>query len=176
MNLYEQLCNITDADKYSDVEFFYPSKLKHRHAPNQLVDDQKLSCDIVSQELDMRVEINKHDITNFKFSITYIDFIKEPFFRYDSKGVAHHNKKQNLQKGMITTPHFHKYDEEGDMYAYKTNDLISRPDEFKNVNAALYLFGEEANIIFSKGVPVVKLDETLFSLSQDPLEGITFDL
>lgn len=126
------------------------------------------------------VKVNNHNF--FQFKLRYKDFLPAPFFRFDSDGETHRNKIDglSLEEQSITTPHFHKFNENGIEIAYKTDKLLN-PEEAKaleDINLCIAHFFHESNIRVNKeGFPEVKImSNTLgFSLSQeDPNQNVLF--
>lgn len=153
-NNYNELCE--------SIETIHPS-----------INDDKL-------ELSVLVKVNNHD--HFYFKLKYREFVKAPFFRFDSDGTTHHNRIDGipLSKQAITTPHFHKFNENGIEIAYKTDKLLD-PRESKaleDINLCLIHFFHESNIRLKEDdFPTVKILPGTLDLkmsTQDPNENIVF--
>lgn len=112
----------------------------------------------------------------------------DPCFRFESAGLAHTNTYDYipLPERLVTTPHFHKYDEHGNLLAYKTEEL---KDEAKckailsDINLALAHFCHETNLrsgekkIPEIGIPQQDLlaGEYQSGTDSDPLQGVSFE-
>jgi hypothetical protein len=94
------------------------------------------------------VEVTNHK--SFKFKIRCNDCCPEPFFRYDSDGITHRNNFDNipLSEQQITTPHFHRFNEEGITFAYKSASLLKEEERkaLEDINLCIAHFFNEGNI------------------------------
>ena len=126
------------------------------------------------------VKVNNHNF--FQFKLRYKEFLPAPFFRFDSDGETHRNKIDglSLEEQSITTPHFHKFNENGIEIAYKTDKLLN-PAEAKaleDINLCIAYFFHESNIrVNEDSFPEVKImSNTLgFSMSHiDPNQNVLF--
>lgn len=106
------------------------------------------SSDVDSVSL--MVEVNKANQGNYKFKLNCEEFIPAPFFRFDSIGKTHRVKRDGIKLNdqQVTTPHFHKYNEEGVEIAYKTKELIDKEtaEALKDINLCLAHFCHESNL------------------------------
>jgi len=128
----------------------------------------------------VEVKINDHDY--FHFKLKYKTFVPAPFFRFDSDGDTHRNKVDGilLKDQVITTPHFHKYNENGIEIAYKTGKLLD-PNESKaleDINLCIIHFFHESNTrLNNDDFPEIKImSDTLgFKMTkEDPNQNINF--
>ena len=126
------------------------------------------------------VKVNNHDF--FQFKLRYKSFVPAPFFRFDSDGETHRNKVDGveLKDQVITTPHFHKFNESGIEIAYKTDKLLD-PKESKaleDINLCIIHFLHESNTrLKDDAFPEIKImSDTLgFKMTkEDPNQNITF--
>lgn len=126
------------------------------------------------------VKINNHDF--FQFKLRYKSFVPAPFFRFDSDGDTHRNKVDgvSLEESQITTPHFHKFNENGIEIAYKTDKLLD-PKESKaleDINLCIIHFFHESNIrLKDDDFPEIKImtDSLGFKMTkEDPNQNIDF--
>lgn len=101
------------------------------------------------------------------------DLCAQPFFRFESKGVAHRNKNPNhpLYKRSIPTPHFHSFDADGYLMAYKTPALDTTTD-IHDINVGMELFCQSSNTFSESGsVPLINITGASSTVIIDPLEG-----
>ena len=93
------------------------------------------------------VQINNHQY--FQFKLRYKNYLPGPFFRYDSDGETHRNKIDGipLHEQLITTPHFHKFNQEGIEIAYKSDKLldIEQVKALEDINLCIAHFFHESN-------------------------------
>ena len=132
----------------------------------------------------MTCEVRNGDKTDCSFQIVSDKFKKGVVIRYDSGGGTHKNEVPfiPLAKQSVTTPHFHKYDDNGYFLAYKT-DLLNNPKQAEHlfdIDFGFPYFCQESVIytndehelpeiqVFREGyLPFEREDK-------DPLEGINF--
>lgn len=135
-------------------------------------DDNMILC--------VEVKINNH--AYFQFKLRYQSFVPAPFFRFDSDGTTHHNRIEGipLNEQAITTPHFHKFNENGIEIAYKTDKLLD-PKESKaleDINLCIIHFFHESNTrLKDDDFPEIKIQsDTLgFKMTkEDPNQNIDF--
>ena len=88
------------------------------------------------ENIELIVESDKYNRRDFKFKLRFSKFFDEPFFRFDSSGLAHKNYDPNIELHLqkIDTPHFHKYDSNGRCIAYQTKPLKIVPINEINLN------------------------------------------
>ena len=109
---------------------------------------------------------------------------KVVLFRYDSNGPTHKNSLPHipLSEQIVTTPHFHKYDNNGFFIAYKTDLLKDSKHSIplRDIEFGFPYFCQEGNItsVSSEELPtlqVIKEGELPFDYDDiDPLDGIIF--
>ena len=102
-----------------------------------------------------------------------------PCYRFDSDGSGHLNMGDiNLPERFVETPHFHRFDKEGDLIAYQTDDWITDKDKLlSDQRAALASFAREENIVYDE-LPNIYNENELFppdNKMYDPLEGENFN-
>lgn len=108
-------------------------------------------------------------------------FGEKPCFRFCSRGAPHMNEEtgQGLAARLIPTPHFHRIDNRGILYAYQKPPLVDPVESSKIINdpqLGTNLFCQETNLFSPNGsFVVVKIIATELDLSTgDPLDGATF--
>lgn len=128
----------------------------------------------------VKVKINNH--AYFQFKLRYKSFLPAPFFRFDSDGETHRNKIDgiSLEESQITTPHFHKFNENGIETAYKTDKLLD-PKECKaleDINFCIVHFFYESNTrLKDDDFPIIKIESNTLGFKMnkdDPNQNITF--
>ena len=176
-DLLRSIQSLIENNKRCDDSNFRPLRAKHSGRPNDFVDVKPLahSVDELNDFLEVTVEVNVVDYSNFKFRLTS-DQIYFPFFRYDSTGRSHRNRHIPLGKGdMIPCPHFNTYNQDGYNIAYRTNVIEKQEQFLQNPEFALKHFFIEGNVNSGKNNPKVELDSKLFSeVPLNPIEGIHF--
>jgi len=108
-------------------------------------------------------------------------FSEKPCFRFCSRGSPHVNEERGdgLPARAVPTPHFHRVDSGGILYAYQSDPLLNpveRDEILCNPQLGANLFCQETNLFSPNGGFVeVKIMATEFDLSTgDPLNGATF--
>jgi len=126
------------------------------------------------------VKINNHNF--FQFKLRYQTFFDEPFFRFDSDGVTHHNKIDGIPLHLqaVKPPHFHRFNADGLEIAYQTEKLLNETEKkaLEDINLCIAYFFQESNTRLNQNeFPVIKiLPGTLgFSfITEDPNQNVTF--
>ena len=128
----------------------------------------------------VNVKVNNYNF--FQFKLRAKEYTPCPFFRFDNDGDTHRNKVDGitLEKNVITTPHFHKYNEKGIEIAYKTDKLLNKQEAkaLEDINLCIAHFFHEANIrVKQDKFPVVNILTNSLGLdfsTSDPNENMTF--
>ena len=103
----------------------------------------------INEEIVFIVEQSKRD-NKYGLKLRCQNFIKEPYFRFDSDGPAHRNEnpKIPLEEQSIKTPHFNSFDESGNYIAYQ-NETLRNENEAQiianDINFGISLFCMETN-------------------------------
>lgn len=128
----------------------------------------------------VKVKINNHDF--FEIKLKYKEFMPAPFFRFDSDGTTHHNRIDGipLNEQAITTPHFHKFNENGIEIAYKTDKLLD-PKESKALEdiklCIIHFFHESNTRLKDDDFPEIKIQSNTLGFKmtkEDPNQNIDF--
>jgi hypothetical protein len=156
-------------------------KPTHRNTRTQKV---KVEHSEISTNVELVVESKIENKRDFKFILRASDFSKEPFFRFDSDGLAHfnHGTGEPLFKEKIDTPHFHKYDREGRNIAYHTKSLQIETEKealLSDINLCMAHFCDESKTYYQTDYLEVmqtppneiNFDTHIFN----PLEGETYE-
>ncbi len=127
----------------------------------------------------LNVSLNVDNTKSFGFKIFCDNLMPEPCYRFDSDGPSHTNPPAAnlvLRDRRVHTPHFHKYDQDGRLTAYKTDELASDETSFvDDYQKAIKHFFEEERVSVEGSVQI--LTETLpFGVHdfEDPLKGVEF--
>ncbi|MFY0483357.1 hypothetical protein ACI6PS_12205 [Flavobacterium sp. PLA-1-15] len=103
----------------------------------------------INEDIIFMVEQSKRD-NKYGIKLRCQNFIKTPYFRFDSDGPAHRNEnpKIPLEEQSIKTPHFNSFDENGNYIAYQ-NETLKNENEAKiianDINFGISLFCMETN-------------------------------
>lgn len=95
------------------------------------------------------VEQSKRD-NKYGIKLRCANFLKQPFFRFDSDGPAHRNENPEipLEEQSIKTPHFNTFNEIGKSIAYQ-NEVLKNGKEAQiianDINFGISLFCTETN-------------------------------
>lgn len=102
-------------------------------------------------------------------------------FRYDSDGGTHRNKYDDipLENQSVTTPHLHKYDEQGRFLAIKTDAIMHDELKARDIETGFHIFCDEGRLLSSKTGDYPKafigeMTKSLFDDEKDPCEGVKF--
>lgn len=91
----------------------------------------------------------KSQLIDYGFQV-FVSLFEQPILRFDADGATHYNSRDDtipLLEREIKTPHFHKFDEDGIEYAYRTSYLIEHEYQIQNdIQSGLNHFCEEHNI------------------------------
>lgn len=103
--------------------------------------------------------------------------------RYDSDGKTHRNNYEDIPlcQQSITTPHLHKYDEEGRFLAIKTESIMQDETKARGIQTGFRIFCEEGNILSQndREYPQAIIGDMMtipFETEEtDPCEGVNFN-
>jgi hypothetical protein len=157
------------------------SKVKARH-PALKIGHANVTHETVKKSLNFEVEVKISNCKDFKFKLFCSELFGSPFFRFDSCGASHRNNDPEipLKEQLVTTPHFHQYNEKGIEIAYKTAALLSelQLQQLEDINVCVMHFCEEGNMRYQKNdFPEVNLQmgELGFKFTDDdPLKNVGF--
>lgn len=126
-------------------------RTKENH-PQSLYYEVDLDCtNPVFSNAKLLIEVTNGCRDKYSASIISDGLQGMQLFRLDTKGGAHVNGFDTsipLSERKVTVPHFHQFNEDGYMFAYKTEELRGNStDDFSlNVEFGLSLFFEKAHI------------------------------
>jgi hypothetical protein len=135
-------------------------------------------------DIKLIIESKVEDKRSFKFKLRSSNLTQEPYFRFDSDGVAHYNKSENvpLPEQKIDTPHLNAFNEKGKCIAYKTSALKSQSESeaiLNDISLGMAHYCDEANVYFEKEyieiiqVPSDELDFEFDNLT--PVDGVEYE-
>ncbi len=158
----------TQKQNRNDINYF-ESKVKHI---------------TLADEISLIIEAKVRNHSDFKFKLRCKSLTEEPYFRFDSDGVAHQNKDPEipLREQMVTTPHFNSFDKNGRSIAYKTDKLKDEREAkaLEDINLCFAHFCFETNLRYliediTEIVPTPSTELFFASTSnEDILSNITF--
>lgn len=125
-------------------------------------------------------EIRNRDTYDYSFQIRSDRLKKQVVLRFDEGQAAHRNDIPGipLDQQCVTTPHFHKYNSDGYLVAYKTLNLEKASQLPLSIEEGFDLFLNEANICdegIDPRIQITKNGNILINLQQiDPLAEINF--
>jgi hypothetical protein len=122
--------------------------------------------------------------SHYGFKLRVPIFGELPCFRFDSDGPPHRNRLPTipLPRQQVTTPHFHFYNSDGVLVAYKSPSLLDPTVVYQlrqDLQFGLTFFCAEAimSAIDNAVLACVEVAASLpLPVSQDPLEGLSFDI
>jgi len=151
---------------------------------NYLEEKSETTHSTLNNLIDLIVTVKKNDYKYFQFKLRCKDLSETPFFRYDSDGIAHRNyenKDKILKEQQVTTPHFHHYNEDGLLLAYKTKSLLNEKEReaLEDINLCITHYFQESNIRLNKeDYPTIIINSTEIPYEfeeDDPHSNIYFD-
>ena len=115
-----------------------------------------------NSEMEFVAEVSVLNNQAFKFRLSDRNFMHPPLIRYDSKGIAHRNPSANqpLSEQKVEKPHFQRFNENGEPFAYKTDKLKTKEgeDELSNAIYCVMHFYEEANMDHDGDLPTLSIE------------------
>ena len=130
-------------------------------------------------EISFDCELRNKRTDNYSFQLLSSKIKNKLLFRLDQGNGTHRNNYTGikLQEQSIPTPHFHKYTEDGYLFAYQTEDL--KENSLMNIFEGVKSFCKEANIGQEEGadakIIIQRKGELPFEEDPDPLNGVKFD-
>jgi len=181
---FEFYSNLCLGDKILTVSPVELDEFKENHKGTR-TKSTKVLHKIIPHDLNFIVESNISNHKDYKFKLFCLNRYNHPFFRFDSDGLTHKNNDPNipLAEQSITTPHFHKYNQEGHETAFKTETLLNPGDTkalLEDINLGVVHFCIVANLVLSNSeYPQIVQTPTnelqLIINNDDPMRNISFD-
>lgn len=135
-----------------------------------------LTCTL-SETFVLLAQGNTTKITSYGLNLRAKRFCPQPLIRFDADGLAHTNPFPDvpLPERQVRPPHFHKFNDAGVEFAYKTHFLNENEAAVQqDINMGLAHFAEEANVVIDEPLSAVQKQMTFRPTSNDPLEGVPF--
>jgi len=165
-----------DSDKSVELPFLV-SKEKGNH-PSSLYESKDLVSSYPFGQTKLDCEVREKSEFDYSFSILSDRITKRVLFRLDEGDGTHYNRHISvpLNEQQVTTPHFHKYGNDGIMYAYKSI-LLKQINEPLNIHDAFGIFCDEIHLDGNRKSFEMKEDGVLPNMKEsvsDPLKGVDF--
>jgi hypothetical protein len=157
-------------------------KGNHKHTRAKTVE---VTHNSISEDIELIVESKIANKRDFKFKLRAPEFTGKPFFRFDSDGVSHYNRAEDIElsKQKVDTPHFHKYDPNGINLAYKTPSLENETEckaLLNDINLCMAHYSDESQTFYNDKdyieiiqTPPTELD--FESVKDNPTEGVNYE-
>ena len=158
------------------------TKKKVNHPTSLYVEKKVKSSQQLGEDI-FDCEIRNKDIKNYSYQLLTDAISKRVLFRLDEGNGTHRNNIPTipLKEQQIPTPHFHRYDENGRFFAYRTNELETK--SCLDIKQGVVLFCQEAKIIPSEKNAKIEIaiqEDGVISSEllndSDPLNGVDFNL
>jgi hypothetical protein len=178
---YDKYKIILEGIKNAPISPIKVSDRKENHR-SSLYKSLDITHNNVSDKITLRIEIRENN-SDFSISIDSSCFPSCQLLRYDSGDGTHRNNFSEIPLGeqSVPTPHFHRYNDEGYSFAYKTDKLKNEKESeaLSNIEFGFSYFCQESNIKYNNiNIPTIFIqpDGVLnFSYDDsDPLENINF--
>lgn len=178
---YQELIN---GIKNTSVPTITLDKIKgnHRHTRTKNIE---VTHNSIADYIELIVESKIANKRDFKFKLRAPEYTGVPFFRFDSDGVSHYNRSENIElpRQKVDTPHFHKFDQNGINVAYKTSSLENEPERralINDINLCMAHYSDESQTYYNNNnyveiiqTPLTELD---FDSNKDnPTEGVKYE-
>lgn len=182
IELYESYEKFMHSKK-SVISPFKINKIKENHR-NSLYSHDNLFCEFSFGNVSLNGEIRNRDRQDYSFQILSDAIKSRVVFRYDAGGGVHKNNIPSipLSQQSIDTPHFHRFNNEGYFFAYKTDKLMDKKEAraLCDIEFGFPFFCQQVNIKdkYSEEVPDLTINingEIVFYFDNyDPNEGVIF--
>lgn len=163
------------------VSPFSVTESKENHL-SSLYAETKLTSVFMFGDASMSCEIKNSDVSDFKLALLSTIIPSKTLFRFDSKGPDHKNKVDYipLSQQSVPTPHYHQFDEQGNLLAYQTPEMAdeTKKQEWHDVGAAFNFLCQSKNIHANqpddKPRILVATGTIPFDYGDDPINGLNF--
>lgn len=178
---YEGYYNFLNSKK-EIVSPFIVRDVRKEH-PSSLCATEELICELPYGKTELYSEVKKSTTYSYSLSIKSDIIDSRILLRYDSDGPTHKNSVDYipLEDQSIPTPHFHKFDEQGNLIAFQTDKLKNEKEAnaLKNIEFGFAYFCQSGNIIKNKtmDLPEIWVNDGMLPLdyNEDPTDGINFE-
>lgn len=128
-----------------------------------------------------RCRQNMIHLRSYSFQLFVKSFTADAIFRFESTGTRHNNPKNatlSLLERSVKTPHFQRFNEDGVIYAYRTEYIEENEEEILNdVNMGLREYCAECSLMVKSGPRLSILQQlNLFRFlpPEDPHNNVKF--
>lgn len=151
--------------------------------PSSLCATKELTCDLPYGNVELYSEVKKANTSNYSLSIKSDIIDSRILLRYDSDGPTHKNSVDYipLEDQSVPTPHFHKFDEQGNLLAFQTDKLKNEKEAnaLKNIEFGFAYFCQNGYIYKNKtmDLPEILVNDGMLPLdyNEDPTNGVNFE-
>lgn len=160
---------------------FVVSEAKTNH-PSSIYAETPMTSTHLFGEVDLSCEVNNTNMSDFSLRILSTIIPSKVIYRYDSDGPEHKNKVDYipLPQQSVPTPHYHRFDSQGYLLAYQTEDMKdnSQISNWKDIEKVFDYFCQSGNI--HTNIPddkpriVVNTGSLPLDLGDDPTNGLNF--
>ena len=178
LQIMQDYVQFMDSDKTIDLPVVV-SEHKKNH-PSSLYYVSALTSVFPFGETKFDCGIRDRDVLSYSFQIRSDKFESQVALRFDEGDAAHRTDIPGLplDRQSVTTPHFHRYNEQGYLIAYKNEELNAVAQTSIGIEDGFDIFLREAKIGRTVAAPLIKISENgiiQMNLQQtDPLAGVNF--
>lgn len=178
ITIMDEYVSFLESDKQGDMPLIV-SNPKQNH-PTSLYKEIPIIANVSFGNVVMDCEIRNKDTHNYSIQLTSDKIESRVLARIDEGNGTHRNCISSipLPEQQVTTPHFHKYNEDGYFFAYQTHDLKDYEEKSLPIEKGMSFFCNEMNVLSTNANPIgilVQEEGTLpFEFNIDPLDGINF--
>ena len=166
-----------------EVKSPFVVEMVRKEHPSSLCATENLVCELPYGNAELYSEIKKANTSNYSISIKSDIIDSRILMRYDSDGATHKNNVDYipLEEQSVPTPHFHKFDEQGNLLAYQTDKLKNEREAnaLKNIEFGFAYFCQNS-YIYKNGtmdLPDIWVNDGMLPLNynDDPVDGVNFE-
>lgn len=144
--------------------------------------EKNVDCSVSFGNSYISIEVKNGDSYNFSAKLMTDEISSKILLRYDSAGATHRNNFDYipLAQQLVTTPHIHKYDNQGRLMAVKTEEILANQEAAQDIKIGFPIFCKEGKIygLQSTICPKIQIGEqTVIPFEHiviDPCEGVPF--
>lgn len=160
---------------------FVVSDVKENH-PSSYYSETKLNSTYLFGDTYLSCEVKNSNVSDFSFAILSSLIPSRILYRFDSDGLQHRNKVDYIPLSMqsVPTPHYHQFDDKGNLLAYQTSDMadITNDSIWRSIDNAFDCICEmqKINSAQSDDKPKILLNtgDITFDQGDDPINGLNF--
>lgn len=177
---FEAFQDFMHAPKYTKTPIII--KEKRPQHESSLEYNKSLDCAVPFGNSYISIEVKNGDSGNFSAKLMTDEIASKMILRYDSAGATHRNNFKDipLLEQRVTTPHIHRYDNQGRLIAEKTDDILKNPKVASDIKYGFPIFCKEGNIFgeLTTICPQIQVGEQpaipFEPMVIDPCEGVVF--